>query len=236
MSYPLRFVSIVGLALLASCGAAGPEGTSPDTVGSTNPAHPDPDPQPRPQSWLDDAHGQTLGRVDPPGQADEGRPMRRMDIDQLNASLRAVTGGIGWEVNGVDQLEDLASTLGRPDYLQSTSEDLAPSLLFQKFLDDAANSACDELVQREAVGSADNVFLVHTTPDDTSLSDPDAVTAELQGALLRFHGHQLDATDPQLESWRWLFDTTVEVTGGDTLAGWRAVCIGLITHPDFAMY
>jgi hypothetical protein len=220
------------LLALAACGSAEPDGTASPHTDPNDPSGP----KLVPHDWLDDVHAQSLGEVEAPALADAGRPMRRMDIDQLNASLRAVTGGIGWEVNGVDQLEDLASTLGRPDYDQSTAEDLSPSLLFQKFLDDAANAACQELVDREATGSPDNVFLVHVTPQDTSLSNPDAVTANLQGALLRFHGHALDAADPQLEAWRWLFDTTVEVTGGDTLAGWRAVCIGLVTHPDFAMY
>lgn len=219
------------LGLLAGCGA------DDDPPGET--FGPEPtltDPSAGPGSYLDDAHGTPLGEVDPPDPAEDGRPMRRMDIDQLNASLRAVTGGIGWEINGVDQLEDLASTLGRPDYEQSTAEDLTPSLLFQKFLDDAANATCEELVAKEAVGEPSNVFLVHVSAADTSVSNPDAVTANLQHALLRFHGNDLDADDAQLESWRWLFDTTVEVTGGDTLAGWRAVFIGLITHPDFAMY
>jgi hypothetical protein len=205
--------------------------------GTTSP-EPTSEPGPRPirPDLLDDAHGTALGDVDAPVSADAGRPMRRMDIDQLNASIRAATGGIGWEINGVDQLEDLAGTLGRPDYAESTNEDLSPGLLFQKFLDDAANAVCEELVATEAVGGASNVFLVHVTLNDTSLSAPDKVQSNLQAALLRFHGHALEDGDPQLESWRWLFDTTVDVTGGDTLAGWRSVCIGLITHPDFAMY
>ena len=219
------------LGLLAGCGA------DDDPPGETFGPEPiQTDPSTGPGSYLDDAHGTPLGEVDPPDPAEDGRPMRRMDIDQLNASLRAVTGGIGWEIDGVDQLEDLASTLGRPDYEQSTAEDLTPSLLFQKFLDDAANHVCEELVARESVGEPDNVFLVNATLADTSASNPDAIAADLRGALLRFHGHALDEGDPQLEPWRFLFDTTVDVTGGDTYAAWRAVCIGLVTHPDFTLY
>ena len=189
---------------------------------------------PRP-SWLGDAHGEALGDAEPPAPAAAGRPLRRMDIDQLNATLRAVT-GVGWEINGVDQFEVLASTLGRPDYSPSTAEDLQPSLLFQKFLDDAANAVCDELVAREAPGGAGNVFLVHVAATDSSVSNPTGVEDNLQAALLRFHGNVVPDGDPRLAPWSWLFDTTVDVTGGDTEAAWRAVCIGLVTHPDFTMY
>jgi hypothetical protein len=185
---------------------------------------------------LGDARADTLGTVQPPEARPEGRVRRRMDIDQLNASLRAVTGGIGWDDGDDDQLEELSSTLGRPDYAESTHEDLSPGLLFAKFLDDAANHVCDALVERESVGAADNVFLVHVDLTDTSASAPQAVEDNLQHALLRFHGHDLPDGDPRLEPWRFLFDTTVEVTGGDTFAGWRSVCIALLVHPDFTLY
>ncbi len=183
-----------------------------------------------------DVRAESLGQVEPPDPQAEGRVRRRMDIDQLNASLRAVTGGIGWDDGDDDQIEELASTLGRPDYASSTHEDLAPGLLFNKFLDDAANHVCQELLDREAVPSPDNVFLVDADLTDTSASDAAAIEANLQSALLRFHGRSLPSGDPQLEPWRFLFDTTVEVTGGDTFAGWRSVCIGLIIHPDFTLY
>ena len=76
------------------------------------------------------------------------RERRRMDVDQLEASLREVTGGIGWErMNGdgtvrTRYFREYADTLGMPDYINSSAEDLSVSLLFQKFLDDAARSAC----------------------------------------------------------------------------------------------
>ncbi|MEZ4467376.1 MAG: hypothetical protein R3F43_23755 [bacterium] len=61
------------------------------------------------------------------------------------------SGGTGWtETRGateVDLFEELAATLGRPDYVQVTTEDLDPSALFLKFLDDAARSVCARTVE-----------------------------------------------------------------------------------------
>jgi len=230
------------LALLGCGDDADPTGsaTSPSpspTATTTDPTRPGPGPGTRIHpELLGDIRTDQLGAVDLPHPVEEGRVRRRMDIDQLNASLRQVTNGIGWEINGVDQIEDLDRTLGRPDYEASTHEDLEPGLLFQKFLDDAANDVCEELVARESVGEPDNVYLVHATLADTSGSRPEAIEENLRSALLRFHGHAFPSGAPQLEPWRFLFDTTVDVTGGDTYAGWRSVCIALVTHPDFTLY
>lgn len=163
------------------------------------------------------------------------REARRMDVDQLDASIRAATGGIGWDIDGVSQLQVLAPSLGVPDYTQTTSEDLEPGLLFQKFLDDAANAVCDELVVREVAGTS-SVFLGGVDPTATRATAAPAIDQALADAVLRFHGRRLSTDAPQLGTWTYLFDSTVAVTGGDTQAAWRAVCIGLIVHPDFYQY
>ena len=186
------------------------------------------------------ASTETLGTVDAEPEARlDGRSVRRMDIDQLAASVERATGGIRWteqrDGKTVDLFEELAPTLGKPDYLQSTDEDLTPSLLFQKFLDDAAISVCGELMEREAASPASPVFLVSVQPTDTFDSAPDAVEENLRAALLRFHGRKLKAGDPQLEPWTWLFRSATEASG-DPLTGWNTVCIGLLTHPDFYSY
>ena len=80
-----------------------------------------------------------------------GRPHRRMNVDQLKTAMEQVSGGIGWTevVDGeaVDLFDQLSVTLGRPDYLASTHEELAPGLLFQKFLEDASRSICPTLAE-----------------------------------------------------------------------------------------
>jgi len=181
------------------------------------------------------------GLTPAPPPADAGvRVRRRMDIDQLNASLRRVSGGIGWtEGEGeseVDLFEELSDTLGRPDFIQITSEDLTPSLLFEKFLGDAARSVCQKLVARETgEDPGDQVLFVHVGPDDTLDTSAEAIDANLRHLLLRYHGQVVEEGDPGLEPWSWLFESTVHVSGSPTVA-WQSVCVALITHPDFYSY
>ena len=175
----------------------------------------------------------------PPG-AVPVRGRKRMDIDQLNASIRAATGGIGWtQVAGgktVDMWVQLSATLGKPDYLTSTQEDLSPSTLFEKFLGDAARSVCQDLMGREVEAPPEQrVFLLQVSATDTSTTNAAAVVENLRVLLLRWHGRSYAADATQLVPWQWLFDSTVHITG-DPIAGWNAVCVGLMTHPDFYSY
>ena len=174
--------------------------------------------------------------------ADEGvRPRRRMDLDQLSASIQEVTGGSGWtELQGdqeVDVLVDvLGPTLGYPDYIERTSEDLSTSVLFQKFLGDAARQVCAGTIGRElALPGSTAVLMLHAGPDQLWDEDPDAIVANTSYLLLRFHGTRLEPGDPRLDPWLWLYRST-EHTSGTAAAAWNAVCVGLITHPDFYTY
>ncbi len=167
-----------------------------------------------------------------PGQRDR----RRMDIDQLDATIQRVTGGLYWRVGDVSQFEALSATLGKPDYADSTNEDLAPSLLFQKFLGDAAGSVCGELAQVDPQrAEGDRTLLTSVTAEATIETDPDGVEANLVSLLLRYHGRTLEPGADALNTWRWLFESTTHVSA-DPVAGWRAVCVGLMTHPDFYTY
>ena len=171
-----------------------------------------------------------------PGPAPGERDRRRMDIDQLDASIRQVTGGIGWTVNGVNQFEALSATLGKPDYQDSTEEDLAPSLLFQKFLGDASSSVCTQLAAVDATRAEDErALFIHVDPTDTLESNPDGIEANLSALLLRYHGRTMAPGADRLDAWRWLFESTTHLTG-DPAASWRAVCVGLLMHPDFYSY
>jgi hypothetical protein len=181
---------------------------------------------------LDDGRASNLLPADEPGRRDR----RRMDVDQLDATIKLVTGGLFWEAGGDNQFEELAATLGKPDYLNSTFEDLSTSLLFQKFLGDAAHSVCTELAQVDPLRlEPDRTLLVHVASTDTVESNPEGVEANLVGLLLRYHGRTLEPGSDQLNPWRWLFESSTYVSS-DPLAGWRAVCVGLMTHPDFYTY
>lgn len=170
------------------------------------------------------------------------RARQRMNLDQLAAAIVRATGGLGWtEPSGStesDLFEQLAPTLGKPDYVEITQEDLSPSALFHKFLDDAARSVCARLVEQEtSAPSAPRALMVHVDPEDTIDGSPEAVDTNLRYLLLRFHGHSLpeEAGDGVLTHWRWLFQT-VSHGSGEPADAWRAVCVALITHPDFYSY
>lgn len=190
---------------------------------------------------VDVAPGPNVGLTPP--QAPPERVLRsrkRMELEQLSKSLKQVTDGIGWtEMRGnteVDLFDDLGSTLGRADYIQITQEDLEPSAMFQKFLNDAARSVCARLLDREMRAPlGQRILIVQSSPSDKIETRPERINADLQAAILRFHGRSLASDAPELESWRWLFRSAEHVSG-DPVEAWRAVCIGLITHPDFYTY
>lgn len=165
------------------------------------------------------------------------RARKRMDLDQLNAQIRNVTGGIGWVENNNDQLVALAATLGRPDFLTTTEEDLTPSPLFQKFLGDASRKVCADLFAAEAGRAAeDRVFFVGVDKDETSAALGPRLDESLARLLLRFHGRtsETDATRGALDGWRFLFLSTERASS--PAVAWNAVCLALFQHPDFYTY
>ena len=168
------------------------------------------------------------------------RSRRRLDLDQLDATIRRVTGGLGWtEMRGnteVNLLQELSGTLGKPDFLTLTQEDLEPSAMFQKFLGDASRSVCTRLLAREATAAPrDRVFLVNVDPTDTWATSQARIQQNVRTLLLRFHGRALGTSAPELASWYWLYESAEHVTRSPTEA-WRTICVGLLTHPDFYSY
>jgi len=171
------------------------------------------------------------------------RARRRMDVDQLEASLERVTGGVQWVRGTTNQWDRFRDTLGVPDFESSTSEDTSPSLLFLKFLDDAARFTCDQLVRRETGDEAQGVLFLEVDPEDAEASEAD-VRANLSALLLRYHGRRVDADADELAPWVRLYERTlVGVPGEDgelpdpsPARAWESVCVGLVNHPDFYTY
>lgn len=222
----MRLALLLVLALaMVSCAAPEPVEPAPAAPAMADP---------HPADLTHQGDGELAGHAPDPEAPWASR--RRMDVDQLNASIRRVTGGIGWEdSSGDDLFEELSGTLGKPDFVDSTMEDLTVSLLFQKFLGDAARDVCGKLSYREAGSTADPVLMVHVGLEDTVESNAAGVDQNLQQLLLRFHGQSVSLDSERLNPWRWLFTSSVHVTG-DPVVAWRAVCVGLITHPDFYSY
>lgn len=165
-----------------------------------------------------------------------GRSWRRMNVDQVRASIERVTGGFGWveEQDGeqVELFAALEGTLGKPDYLSATEEDLLPGLLFQKFLEDAASTACHAMMEVEPTRT-DRALMVGVVLEDVPPSAK--IDEALSAALLHFHGRTVAPGDPGLDPYRALL---VEVYSrrGEMAPAWEALCVGLITHPDFYSY
>ncbi|MFN3202608.1 MAG: hypothetical protein ACE366_29725 [Bradymonadia bacterium] len=218
-----------------SPGAEGPSarGAGPGRRGITPPAPPEAE---RHQGF--DIESRAEGQADllpPPVEAT--RTMRRMDLDQLSASIRRVTGGVGWTERrnnvDVDLFESLSGTLGKADYVEITAESLEPSALFQKFLADAARQVCAEVTTLDADRPRGERVL---TPAISLEGDAEPeVDANLRALLVRFHGQHVPPGDPVLEEWKWLFQSVMHLTDEPTVA-WNAICVGLITHPDFYTY
>jgi len=163
------------------------------------------------------------------------RPRRRMNVDQLKASIVAAT-GFSWKKGNKDALEELAATLGRPDYLMRVNADLEPGPVFTKFLKDAAYSVCGDLKTHELeIPAADRILMVHVAPEDTIESHPEEVDENIRMLLLRFHGHFPEPGASELEPWRWLFKSVTHLSN-EPADGWRAMCVALIAHPDFSSY
>lgn len=207
-----------------------------------------------------DVHHGAVDRADlkPEPVADPfGRPRRRLNIDQLADAMTQVSGGIGWTErqgnNDVDLFAQLASTLGKPDYIQNTEEDLEPTILFQKFLGDAARSVCAKMLERDLAtvaveidvarrpfaelpeGLPEKTLLMHVWPEDTIDSNPEAVDENLRALLARFHGKVVgEDDDVALANWRWLLKSSRHVA--EPADAWLGVCVAMFSHPDFYTY
>lgn len=226
MNTPLTRLMVASLFLGVAACTAEPEPVAPPEV-----IEPMADPQP--VDIAKEGEGELTGH--PPAPEAPWANRRRMDIDQLDASMQRVV-GLAWEDSaGRNQFVELASTLGKPDYIDSTQEDLTVSLLFQKFLGDAARDVCERRADGEADGDLEPLLMSHVTAETTVETDAAAVDANLAELLLRFHGQSVAPDSDRMNPWRWLFTSTVHVTE-DPVLGWRAVCVGLLTHPDFYSY
>ena len=118
--------------------------------------------------------------------------------------------------------DDYSEPLGS-DYQFTVREDRTISIMFQKFLDDAAAHTCTDWIQQE-MNRTDRVFFSQIEPDELDLAKSDMVS------LRRiFHGQITSVDAPIVDS---LVDLhTVVQRSGSLEQAWTSVCI-LFTHPD----
>lgn len=168
---------------------------------------------------------------DPVGDATlpAGRRLRRMTADQFVASLEVATGQ-RWA-----DYERFAAAMGRADFGEITEEGLELNVTFEKLVEDAARATCEDAVVADVEGG--DTILRHASVSDR---DEDAFVANLEYLFLRFLGQPLAEGDSRLDPWLGLLNAPpaegAEITDATMRRRWTAVCVGLVTHPDFVSY
>ncbi len=157
--------------------------------------------------------------------------MRRVSLFQLKNSIATVLGNdengkpITWIVSNKEGFTTYGPTLGEADYITLTEDDLEPSALYLKFVTDAARDACNRALDADAkrTESSDRVLLRYA----------DSVDENLRYLKLRFHGIKVQPSDlASIAPLRRLFDAV----GDPVRQGWHAVCVALLTDPEFHLY
>ncbi|MFN3197132.1 MAG: hypothetical protein ACE366_01770 [Bradymonadia bacterium] len=173
-------------------------------------------------------------------QVQPARAAGRMTIEQLARSIPVVTEGIRWEEDfgdgPVDMLQVLAPTLGVPDYFLVVEENLEPSLIIAKFMQDASNRICSRWAERDrSLAVAERSLVGH---EDWESTDAALAQANIQALMLRFFGRVVPADDQQLADLVELFQVASSTApeGAAAHDGWLAVCIALMTDPEFVIY
>lgn len=164
-----------------------------------------------------------------PAETAESRMRMRMNIDQLQASMKHIT-GVDWMSGNTVLWDEFRTSLGVPDYQETVSEDLTANVIFQKFLQDAATYSCQQW--RDHDGSAGLYAFFDDAYDE---ADPATVVDNLRYLRRLVHGHFDDGEDPMISSLQDLYTLVYQRTQ-DHNATWNTVCVALFTHPDFYTY
>ena len=168
----------------------------------------------------------------------------RMTVDQLRRSIEIITGGLVWEEDfgdgPTDMLEVLAPTIGAPDYLLVTEENLEPSLIIAKFLHDASHRLCVRWVENESAAPPERRTLVRHAAAFESREEAD-IKAGLRALQLRFFARYLPedgAEDGPISALYGLFlnASSTSAPGREAKDGWLAVCIAHMTDPELLLY
>lgn len=215
-----RRILAAGLMVGLACGCQGAiEGGPGD--GPIDPNDPDPTFDP------DAPSRESVGSAELEG----ARQLRRLTADQFYRSLEIATGE-RWT-----EYERYAGALGAPDLAEVTEDGLTPSVAFAKLVDDAARATCGAAVDADPGRAADaRVVLRHASAEDDDLP---TLTENLQYLLLRFHAVSVEADDDRLAPWLGLLTAAPregELDAEGRSRRWKAVCVGLVTHPHFLTY
>lgn len=172
--------------------------------------------------------------------------IQRLTVRQLAQSMPVVLGGNTWMVGSAQGFNARSATLGEADYLGTVDENLEASTLYQKFMGDAARDGCTRTANADAaLAAGSRVLMRFTGLTDTVTSNASGVDANLRYLKLRFHGVKVNATDTtSIGALRTVFTDAVRGAQGTATTasqvhvkeGWRAVCVALLTAPEYHLY
>jgi hypothetical protein len=154
----------------------------------------------------------------------------RMNVSQLNQSMQQIS-GVEWKSGNTVLWERYSSTLGVPDFEERTSEDLEASVIFQKFLQDAATYTCEHWIDNESE-DADGYFYLVTQTDEQGSS---LVRPHIEDLRYLVHGVSSGVADVFVEN-VWDLHQLVYQRTENPVSAWQTVCVAMFTHPDFYTY
>lgn len=189
-----------------------------------------------------------------------GRAQRRLNVRQLRASLLYAV-GVTWQqprrilsadyASGyydepnADMLTLLSLTLGQPDYNNFTGESIEPGAVFSKLVGDAARKACrDGLTLDVARAPTQRILLRNVSESDALSGHENAVRDNLAYLVMRFWSREVAPSSQTVTDLVELFrvastapaSTTPMLPAATPVDGWRAVCVALVTDPQFLTY
>jgi hypothetical protein len=228
---------LLAIAALAACSSGAPSETSGPSLTET-PEMPSP-PTDHPP-------------IDPAKKPVTSAVVQRVSVAQLRGAFPVILGkdvngkDITWMSGSTPALDKMADVLGEADYAFVTQDNRDPSALYLKFMDDAARDVCGRALTADAARpkAADRVLLRYVGPTDTETTNAAGVSQNLGYLVLRFHGIKVKEGDTaRTAPLSKLFTDSVTaaaagkpVTAAEVTEGWRAVCVALITAPEFHLY
>ncbi len=188
----------------------------------------------------------TAADVENPGVAvpPASRAVKRLTIDMLAASIPVVAGRdaegrpIRWTLRignrQVDALDALSTTLGKPDFIEVTEENTDPSALYLKFMGDMAVNVCTKILDADEsrTNPEERVLVRFASLDETGRSA--TIDENLRYLKLRFLGERVAPDDEEaIAHLRDVFETASRSSSRE---GWLAVCVALLSAPEFHLY
>jgi hypothetical protein len=212
---------LAGVLLLGAWGCDDTAQTGPDTTPST-----------KTDPYLNDHWSKVKTTQQQQGKVlrVDGRQSRRLSVTHLEKIVKQLFPGLDWRdrtSGGNEMFKRLATTLGKPDYVFVTEGHRIPTALFMKYMDDMAGHLCTKAVTRD-LKTQDASKRVLVRYED--------VDKNLRYLRLKFHTIYVpDNSTKGIAQLRNLYDKALAKTK-KTGDAWNAVCVAVVTAPEFFIY